>query len=181
MPVMSCFVVLTPEQAAASNNVLGASLFPGSAYVPLKEDARLALHAAMDKTIVYGAAASQRTVWIQIEISLSEEVQLQAFQSEHLIRDKFHSGWKWFGALYLDKMTEVKVWQITVEKLTMTVWTKWALDGGWLDRRDGGKCAECSAEEISVWAPESSSSHRASLYHCANCWLQEMLRRATAL
>ena len=85
---VKAFVVLTLEQAANSNNVLDSPLFSGPNYVPLKESADAALHAAMDKTIVSGTAASKRTVWIQIEISLSDELQLQAFQDRDRCKKK---------------------------------------------------------------------------------------------
>ena len=172
---MKAFVVLTLEQAANSNNVLDASLFSGSNYVPLKANADVALRAAMDKTIVSGMAASKSTEWIQVEIPLSDELQLRAYQDETLVRDTFHVGWKWFGSLELAKMTGVEVCKFTLPKLTMPEWTERALDGGWLDRLDGGKCTECTAEKIPVWAPKSSSSNRTSSYWCADCWLRQML------
>ena len=174
---VKAFVVLTLEQAGNSNNVLASPLFLGPNYVPLKENADVALRVAMDKTIVSGMAASKPTEWVQVEIPLSEELQLRAYNDETLVRDKFHRGWKWFGPLDLAKMTGVKVSKITLAKLTMPVWTKRALDGGWLDRRDAGKCTECEAEEIPVWAPKSWSSHWMSSYYCADCWLREMLRQ----
>ena len=95
-----------------------------------------------------------------------------------------------FARLDLAKMIGVKVCQFTVERLPMSVWTKWALDGWWLERRDGSKCAQCPAQDISVWAlpvslpalsvsapSKSSSPPQTRDFYCASCWLREMLHQ----
>ena len=130
----------------------------------------------MDKTIVYGKAAEERTVWIQVEITLSEKLQLQAFQDEQLVRDKSHTGWKWYGDLNLASMTEVKIAAITVEKLTIEQWTAWALDG-WLDHRPCGRCTGCRQQGMPVWTAVRAdpNDHQPEDY-CQNCWLKEMLK-----
>ena len=59
----------------------------------------------------------------------------------------------------------------------MFEWTQRALDGGWLERRDGSKCAQCPAQDISVWATKSSSTLQTREFYCGNCWLREMLHQ----
>ena len=174
---VTAFLVLSPEQVNRSKNIVDGKLFPGCCFVPLKESFAKALDAALDRSIMSGKVAWTRTTWFLVEIPLSTEFQLRAFHDETLVRDKFHSGWKLFAPLDLSTMTGVKVFEFTMEKVPMFEWTQRALDGGWLERRDGSKCAQCPAQDISVWATKSSSALQTREFYCGNCWLREMLHQ----